>query len=259
MSRFRVLQLNMQYGQRWDAAAPDTAPIDLDATIAEIRRLDADIVQLQEVEHAQPGGAQEYPPPNYTRLLAGLPSYHGHFSYPRADPRELPFGLGLATLSRQPLSDAWVEHLPSPPVEFDFFGERKTPTDRVLIGVTTRAGGRDLRLLNTHLLAFFMLKTDSRTHPGQRRRLAEHLRAAHAAGHATILSGDFNIRDHAGLAAEYAAEGFSTAQTERITWLRQSWILDHIFYNSPLRLVRWEVVESTVSDHLPLVADFEWA
>ena len=38
MSTFRVLQFNMQFGQVWDDAYPDRAPINLDATIAEIRR-----------------------------------------------------------------------------------------------------------------------------------------------------------------------------------------------------------------------------
>jgi len=56
MSRFRVLQFNMQFGQIWDDADPDRAPINLDATIAEIARHDADIILLQEVEHALAGG-----------------------------------------------------------------------------------------------------------------------------------------------------------------------------------------------------------
>ncbi len=38
MSTFRVLQFNMQFGQMWDDAYPDRAPIDLNLTIAEIRR-----------------------------------------------------------------------------------------------------------------------------------------------------------------------------------------------------------------------------
>ena len=56
MSTFKILQFNMQFGQGWDDAYPDRAPIDLDLTIAEILSHDADVVLLQEVEHAQPGG-----------------------------------------------------------------------------------------------------------------------------------------------------------------------------------------------------------
>jgi endonuclease/exonuclease/phosphatase family metal-dependent hydrolase len=249
----------MQFGQVWDDREPDKAPIRLDDTIAEILRHDADIIQLQEVERARPGGVQVQPPPNYQRILAALPGYHGHFSYPPADPRELPFGVGLAILSRTPLRDAFSEVVPSPAIEFDFFGEKKTPTDRIMIGATTEIGGRSLRLLNTHLLAFFMLRSDSRAYPEQRRQVALKLRAAQAEGAALLLSGDFNVRDHVGLADEYAAEGFSTVQSSEVTWLRQPYVLDHIFHNAPLRCVRREVVRSKASDHLPLLADFVWA
>lgn len=249
----------MQFGQVWDDQEPDSAPIRVEDAIAEIARHDADIIHLQEVEHALPGGQQSQPPLNYPKLCAALPGYHAHFAYPPADPRELPFGIGLAILSRKPLRDCFAETLPSPAIEFDFFGEKKTPTDRLLIGATTEFEGRPLRLLNTHLLAFFMLKTDSRAHPEQRQRVAAHLRASQAAGSAAVLSGDFNVRDHIGLADEYAAEGFSTVQTSEITWRRQPYVLDHIFHNAPLRCVGHQVVPTRASDHHVLLADFVWA
>lgn len=249
----------MQFGQVWDEKDPNNAPIRLEEAIAEIVRHDADIIHLQEVEHARPVGdaANAQSAENYKRLQAALPGYHSHFAYPKPDPRELPFGIGLAIFSKTPLRDAFAEDLPSPPVEFDFYGEKKTPTDRLLIGAKTTVAGRDLALLNTHLLAFFMLKTDSRAHPGQRLRIAEHLRAA--GGAPMILTGDFNVRDHVGLVAQYAAEGFSTVQTTEITWRRMPYVLDHIFHNAPLRCVRHEVIPTMASDHHALVADFVWA
>ena len=108
MSMFKIMQFNMQFGQTWDDANANQAPIDLDLTIAEILDRDADIVMLQEVEHAQRGGIQLDPPPNYTRLSNALKGYHGYFSYPKADPRELPFGIGLAIFSK----DSVARHLP---------------------------------------------------------------------------------------------------------------------------------------------------
>ena len=177
MSRFRVLQFNMQFGQCWDDACPDRAPVRLDLTIDEIRRHEADIVLLQEVEQAQPEGRQVVPPPNYTRLRAAFPGYHGWFSYPRADVRELPFGIGLAILSRTELEECTRLDLPSPPLEFEFMGRKTTPTDRLLIGARTRIGGREVRLLNTHLLAFFMLGSSSTRHPDQRRMGVDQLAA----------------------------------------------------------------------------------
>jgi endonuclease/exonuclease/phosphatase family metal-dependent hydrolase len=248
----------MQFGQVWDERDPDHAPVRVEEAVAEILRHEADIIHLQEVEQAKPGGEQTSPPPNYTRLQAALGGYHGFFAYPPSDPRELPFGIGLAIFCRQPLQDPFRMVLPSPPVGFDFFGDPRTPTDRVLIGATTEIAGRKLRLLNTHLLALFMLKSDSRAHPGQRRLVAEHLRAARTEGIGAILSGDFNVRDHVGLADEYAAEGFATVQTKEVTWRRQPYVLDHIFHDASLRCVDRRVVPTQASDHHVLLADFVW-
>ncbi len=255
MSRFRVLQFNMQFGQIWDDTYPDRAPIRLESTLEEIRQHNADIILLQEVEQAMPGGVQFKPPPNYTRLCAELPGYHSWFSYPKSDPRELPFGIGLAIFSRTPLHETMRIDLPSPPIEFDFFGQKRTPTDRLLIGATTTVAGHDLRLLNTHLLAFFMLGSSSLTHPVQRGLVAAQLAAAKGA---TILGGDFNVRRHENLIAQFAGCGFATVQSKEITWRRQPYVLDHIFHNAVLRCVERRVVPTPASDHHALVADFEF-
>jgi endonuclease/exonuclease/phosphatase family metal-dependent hydrolase len=256
MSRFRVLQFNMQFGQMWDDIYPDRAPVRLDLTLAEIRRHDADIIFLQEVEQSRDGGVQVEPPPNFTRLRAELPGYSSHFSYPRADPRELPFGIGLAILSRGPLHDVLRRDLPSPPIEFDFFGRKTTPTDRLLIGAKTTLHGRELQLFNTHLLAFFMLGSSSTTNPFQRNLVAEHLAAAKGP---TILAGDFNVSKHSSLVAQFAGCGFSTVQDREVTWRRRPYVLDHIFHNAHLRCTSQEVVPTPASDHHVVVADFEFA
>lgn len=246
----------MQFGQVWDDADPDHAPVDLDRTLAEIHAHDADVLLLQEVEQALPGGRQVQPPPNFTRLRAALPQYHGCFAYPREDPRELPFGVGLAIFSRQPLRDVGRVDLPSPPVVFEFRGRRLTPTDRVLLSATTTALGRPVRLLNTHLLAFFMLGDGNTDDPSQRNLVADQL--AHADG-ATILAGDFNVPRHEVLTAQFAAAGFLTVQDREVTWRRRPYVLDHVFYNGGLRCVAHRVVPTMASDHHALVADFEFA
>ncbi|HWA85649.1 MAG TPA: endonuclease/exonuclease/phosphatase family protein [Opitutus sp.] len=256
MTTFRFLQFNMQFGQGWDEANPDDAPMNLDATLAEIRRHAADIIMLQEVELAQAGGAQVNPPPNFTRLREALAGYHGWFCYPKADPRELPFGIGLAIFSRRPLHDEMRLDLPSPPIEFNFRGRKLTPTDRLLIGAKTTVLGREVQLFNTHLLAFFMLGASSTAHPWQRNLVAERL--ADSSG-PTLLSGDFNVSRHEGLVAQFGSRGFSSVQTDEVTWRRRPYVLDHIFYNSPLRPVSHAVVPTSASDHHLLVADFEFA
>jgi endonuclease/exonuclease/phosphatase family metal-dependent hydrolase len=255
MSKFRVLQFNMQFGQIWDDTYPDRAPIRLAATLEEIRKHDADIIMLQEVEQALPGGVQFQPPPNYARLQVELAGYDSWFSYPRSDSRELPFGLGLAIFSRTPLRDTMRLDLPSPAIEFEFFGKKTTPTDRVLIGAKTTVLGHELTLLNTHLLAFFMLGSSSSVHPGQRNLVAEQLKTARGA---TLLTGDFNVSKHQSLVSQFATHGFSTVQQDEITWRRRPFVLDHIFYNAPLRPVGYKVVPTPASDHHAVWADFEF-
>ncbi|MDB6128618.1 MAG: Endonuclease/exonuclease/phosphatase [Verrucomicrobia bacterium] len=256
MSSFRVLQFNMQFGQIWDETYPDRAPIRLDATLEEIRAHNADIILLQEVEKALPGGVQLKPPPNYMRLHAELPGYDSWFSYPRADPRELPFGLGLAIFSRGQLHDHFRMDLPSPPIEFEFFGKRTTPTDRLLIGAYTTMLGRQVKVFNTHLLAFFMLGSSSTANPFQRNLIAEQLSDSHGP---TLLSGDFNVSHHETLVAQFAEGGYSTVQQTEITWRRRPFVLDHIFFNSQLKCVAHRVVPTPASDHHLIVADFEFA
>jgi endonuclease/exonuclease/phosphatase family metal-dependent hydrolase len=254
---FKVLQFNMQFGQPWDDAYPDHVPINLQAAIDEIRSHNADIIMLQEVEHALPGGQQIMPPPHYTRLKEELKGYHSSFSYPKPDIRELPFGIGLAIFSKTPLRDELSEDLPSPPVEFDFFGQKKTPTDRLLIGVTTTLFGHDVRLFNTHLLAFFMLKSSSEFHLEQRQLVELQLKAA--AHMPTLLTGDFNVSKHHSLIQQFADVGYKTVQSTEITWRRRPYVLDHIFYNDWLRPVEWKVKPTMSSDHHVLTATFEFA
>ncbi len=254
MQRFSVLQFNMQFGQVWDDAYPDHAPIDLEQTIAEIKRQDADIILLQEVEHAEPGGKQIDPPPNYTRLKAALPEYDSYFSYPKADERELPFGIGLAIFSRTKLFDLSKLDLPSPLIEFNFNGETKTPTDRLLIGAKTEIGDKTIQLFNTHLLAFFMLKSSSTIHPEQREMVVDQLQKSKLP---TLLGGDFNVSGHETLVTQFEEAGYSTAQYSEITWRRMPLVLDHVFFNDQIRCVNQQVIPTTSSDHHLLRVELE--
>jgi endonuclease/exonuclease/phosphatase family metal-dependent hydrolase len=249
------MQFNMQFGQVWDETKADRAPIDLDLTIAEILSRDADIVILQEVEHAQPGGVQIDPPPNYTRLKAALKGYHSYFSYPKADPRELPFGIGLAIFSKTPLSDTFRLDLPSPPIEFEFEGKKKTPTDRLIIGAKTNVRGQELHLFNTHLLAYFMLNSSSEQHLEQRQLVVEQLKRARGPA---LIAGDFNVSNRDSLVNQFSAAGYKTVQMNEITWRHRPYVLDHIFYNKHLNPVHYTVKPTQASDHHILIAEFEF-
>lgn len=255
MSKFRVLQFNIQFGQAWDEADPDHAPINLEATIAEIKRHDADIILLQEVEHALPGGQQQQPPPNYGLIKEALTGYHSWFSYPKADPRELPFGIGLAIFSRFALTRVMRCEIPSPEISFEFYGTKTTPTDRLMIGLQTEVDGHSLDVFNTHLLAFFMLGASSEGNSEQPGIVLNQLRDSKKA---SIVSGDFNVSNHKSLTKQFSEAGLTTVQDQENTWRRRPYVLDHIFYNAQLRCVAHEVIATPTSDHHALVADFEF-
>lgn len=255
MSTFKVMQFNMQFGQIWNEADADRAPINLDLTIAEILGQDADIVILQEVEHAQSGGVQLDPPPNYTRLKAALKGYFSYFSYPKADPRELPFGIGLAIFSKTPLRDTFRLELPSSPVEFEFEGKKKTPTDRLLIGAKTTLYGHEVQLFDTHLLAYFMLNSSSERHLQQRQLVVEQLRRSNGP---SLIGGDFNVSNRESLISQFAEAGYRSVQTTEVTWRHRPFVLDHIFHSRHLRPVHYTVKPTKASDHHILAAEFEF-
>lgn len=256
MGTFKVLQFNMQFGQRWDDAYPDHAPVSLDLTIAEIRSHDADIVLLQEVEQVTPLGVQHNPPPNYTKLRAALSGYDGYFSWRKIDPRELPFGIGLAIFSKTPLRDTLSIDLPSPAIEFEFHGHKRTPTNRLLLGAKTTLDGHELKIFNTHLLAFFMLSPSAEEQDGQRKMVLEQLRASEGP---TLLGGDFNVSKHESLVQQFADAGYKAVQTKEVTWRRRPYVLDHIFFSRHLHPVRHAVKPTPASDHHVLIAEFEFA
>ena len=255
MSTFKVMQFNMQFGQIWDETDADGAPVNLDLTITEILKQKADIIMLQEVERALPGGKQLDPPPNFTRLKAALKGYHGYFSYPKADPRELPFGIGLAIFSRMPLHDTFCVNLPSPPIEFEFNGRKQTPTDRLLIGAKATTRKHELQLFNTHLLAYFMLNASSEQYPEQRQIVVDQLKSAQGPA---VIAGDFNVSDRESLVSQFAAVGYKTVQMSEITWRHRPYVLDHIFYTRHLNPVRYNVKPTPASDHHILIAEFEF-
>lgn len=254
--RFSVLTLNIQNGQPWDEADPDDTRIDLDGVGEFLHSQDADIMCLQEVERGYDGGLQVEPPPNYGRLREMLPGYGSGFGYPRKNECEIPFGLGLAIFSRFPMSDFERVDLPAARISFEFAGKRRCASERLLIAATVDVGGVPVRLMNTHLQAFFMIGSTSDEHPAQRDRVEAMMRAG---GGATILAGDMNSAPGEGLVEQFAAAGFETAQRDRPTWKRRPYVVDHIFHNRGLRLVEAAVVETSASDHDAVRAVFETA
>lgn len=252
---FRVLTFNMQFGQAWQAKDPDSGPICMGRTIEFLQAYPADIFLLQEVERGQPNGVQTQPPTNYTLLQKSLPHMASVFAYPPVNSDELPFGIALAIFASAPLRHFFTETLPAPALEFQFGNKKVKPTPRQVIGATTVLEGRELRILNTHLQAFFMIQSNSNEHPAQRNELEKILRQSSLP---TILGGDFNCTPGENLVDQFRAAGFSTVQNSVPTWRRHPYILDHIFHNTALRLIQSEVLPTPCSDHHAVVAELEF-
>jgi len=252
--QIRVATFNMQNGQPWRESDPDDEAVALDQTLEFIRSLDADILLLQEVERGYDGGRQIEPPPNYSRLRESLAGYDSYFHYPAINPEELPFGLGLAIFSRFPLSRKHHVSLPAPPVEFEFRGTKRRPSQRLFLEATAEIGGKKLRLMNTHLQAFFMIGLSSERMRLQRDLVEAQLRQLRQPG---ILGGDFNCAPGENVVDQFVRAGFTAAQTREVTWRRQPFVLDHLFFNAGLELLECRVIPTLASDHHAVLGRFE--
>lgn len=252
----RILTFNIQNGHPWIEGDPFTSAMDLDGVGHFIRDQGADIICLQEVERGFDGGQQINPPPNYGRLREILGIYDSVFSYPLQNDTEIPFGLGLAIFSKTPLRDFERIDLPAADLQFEFEGKMRRASSRLLIEASTTIDGHDIRLMNTHLQAFFMIGSSSDSHPEQRNIIEQRLKL-HAGG-AVILAGDMNAAPSESIVQQFGNIGFQTAQNTDVTWHRRPYVVDHIFFNSKLALKSARVIDSNVSDHLPVVAEFDF-
>ncbi len=253
---FSALTFNMQNGQVWDEENPDEAEVSLARSISFLREQDADIVFLQEVERGYDGGQQVEPPPHYERLRKDLAGYDSVFGYPRPNRMEIPFGLGLAIFSKTPLRNFFRRDLPPAEIAFEFGGVMRKPSHRLLICVETDIEGHALRLINTHLQAFFMINASSNDHHTQRDRVEVELRRSSGA---TLLGGDFNSAPGETLIEQFKRAGFHPSQNTEVTWRRMPFVIDHIFYNYALRLEACAVIPTPASDHHAVRSEFSFA
>lgn len=250
MATIKVLTFNMQFGQPWDTKVQDP-PVNIEGVIKELKRHDVDIILLQEVEKVEREKGQINPPPNLTRIKESLPEFDSYFSYPRADERELPFGFGLAILSKTELVETVSIDLPAPAIKFSFHGKMTSPTDRLIIGAKTSCFGKDIQLFNTHLQAYFMIGYSADDYPQQREIVTNLLKGSKIP---TVIGGDFNIATGESTVKQIESLGYRTSQNEATTWKRMSYTTDHIFYNEKIKLISSTVSNTKASDHNVLIA-----
>ncbi len=256
LEMFTALTLNIQNGEPWTGDEASTPPVDIHGTCRFLASNPVDFLFLQEVEQGYDGGKQIEPPPNYQILKAALPHYESVFAYPKCNPDEIPFGIGLAIFSKWPLRGFWKEDLPAPDITFEFASRKRRPSSRLLIGAEAEMPEGKIALLNTHLQAFFMVDSSSDLHLAQRDQVERALRRSIGP---SLVAGDFNCAPGESLLEQFANAGFLPAQTTEITWRRRPYTLDHIFYNRPIQPISCEVIPTLASDHHAVKAAFRLA
>lgn len=285
----RVVSWNIAWGYGWGSegsGAPRsgeeiTARVDAMAQV--LKRLDADVVLLQEVDL---GAARSGYVDQARRLAEGAGYGHvaevvswqkGFLPFPGGAPSRWwgPIRSGGAILSRWPLSQGEALLFPLP--EENAFWYNAFYLSRYLQQVQVEAPGGPVRVFNTHLEAF---------RPGTRMRQAAevsaHLKALNSPR--TVFGGDLNtVPPEATLRKGYPDEPATNHEQDRtLVVLRdtpgltealdggareedtftfpahaRNRRLDHLFYGAAWKSHRaWVDVEAgDLSDHLPIVVD----
>jgi endonuclease/exonuclease/phosphatase family metal-dependent hydrolase len=218
-----------------------------DRIAAVLHELNADILALQEVVNA-PGGAAHNDQAH--ELAAAL----GDFGWSFGANRPLEGGTyGNLTLTRLPL-------LRSRNHDLSNAGRERRG---VLQTDLNAGGGRVLHLFNAHLGTSIR----ERRQQGQK-LLGEEILTQSGLNGPRIVLGDFNDW-HQGLTTRLLRQSFESFHPRHAFRMRATFpgmmpfvTLDHCYYEPPLKLVETKLWRSpralVASDHLPLIAEFEW-
>lgn len=217
----------------WNIRAAQSAPVEMLA--AEIRAMQVDVIALQEVDvRTRRGGFVDEP----AELSNALGMHYVFAASIKWD--EGHYGLGL--LSRWPIVSIERHRLPSTP----------EAEPRIVLDVTVCAGGRPLRLLNTH--------ADRRTASralgfGDLRRIAKD-----NFGHGLLVLGDLNEYPDAPGVRGLIEDGFVDLSASSAENTVGTGRVDYLLVDPPLaRIASTARVWTTdKSDHHAVLADLAW-
>lgn len=228
--RLRVMTFNIHGGR------PATGSVNLEAIAAVIRQLEPDLVALQEVHSYLPPPYVFRDQPRRLRKLLGMELYFG---------RTLglgPVGYGNAILTRERAVEYRATALP-------ITRQRRGLEPRGLIEARVRAGGRTVRFFNTHL----GLTPEQRS-----RQVARIVTEVRSRPDPVILAGDLNAVPESAELAQLRAAGLRECATDdALTFPAETprCRIDHLLVSPHFQVERCFAVDTTVSDHRPLVAD----
>jgi endonuclease/exonuclease/phosphatase family metal-dependent hydrolase len=234
----RVLVFNIHAGKDAGSRA------NLEDIAALIRSTAADIVLLQEVDR----GTKRSGNVDQLRILGDLTGYFTAFG------RSLDYDggqYGIAALSREPISHAATEPLPIQPPQPRAGGSYEP---RAALSFATQTSLGAVNAINTHL--------DSSKDEDYRLQESAHIvsMTRRFAKQRLIAGGDFNAEPSSATYAQVIAAGLKDAWKEcgageGLTYPADKPVkrIDYLFLAAGLRCTRAEVIETTVSDHRPLL------
>lgn len=233
----RVLTYNIRHGEGMDGR------VDLERIADVIRRTEADLVALQEVDKGTERTRRVDQPARLAELTGMQAVFYRNIPYQGGE-------YGNAVLSRLP-----IEHH-----ENHFLPKSLPNEQRGLLEVRVRAGGRPLIFFATHF--------DYHGDDGERMASVAMLRDLVAARSdvPTIVAGDLNaVPDSRVLAGmtSFLTDTFDPAAAPGFTFPADEPVrrIDYILHNRhpALRCTDWRVIpEPVASDHRPVLAVFEF-
>jgi endonuclease/exonuclease/phosphatase family metal-dependent hydrolase len=209
-----------------------------DEVIAELKKLDADVICLQEVIEPREGADS----PHQTREIAAALSLDWYSQGGRLDDER---DQCLAILCRAPLRG--TQSLST------------VPERNYAIAATTQWKGRPLRIVCVHLAGTYKLGREhvARTSRARAKDWEALLREAHQWREATVLAGDFNTFPGA-TQFELLTDMLPFAGDPGPTFPSRSPALrlDHVLSTPDLAVLSILCVDTQVSDHRPVSVEF---
>jgi endonuclease/exonuclease/phosphatase family metal-dependent hydrolase len=234
---FRVMTFNIHHGRGLDGQ------VDLERIAELIRRENADLVALQEVDKGVARTARRDLSAELAALTGLTAVFSNNFHFQGGE-------YGNAILTKFPVTQ-WHNH---------HYQMLRVGEQRGLLQATLNIRGREILLLNTHI--------DYRGDDAERWMNVAEIESVirQHPNHLIILCGDFNdtpgSRVHARLSETFsdvwevagAGPGFTFPADEPRKRIDFIWLS----HQSGAKALRAWVPQTDASDHLPVVAEFEW-